>query len=207
MKLACLFEEGLINDGRVFYCPANLNPDYMYDSYINSPWGNTWGTPHQVYNLTANPVKNDWIRTGYSYYPIDGFFNGLTTPCPPSYVPYISNVRGSNVPKYTARKYVQLSEQYPYLTDLIWRRADLSHKTGIDLSTNVPIGAGINALFKDGHVIYVKDQPVKVRNKTQTFFNNDYWTNWDRPPGMPPTDESDARYILFNLYKLIQIQP
>ena len=208
-RLACLFEKGMIKDARVFYCPGNPKsaPDYLYESYI-SPM--PWGTAHQVYNLTANPVKNDWIRTGYTYYPIDGFFDALTTPViqPSPYNPNPSTgnyntVQGKNVPRYTARRYDKLSRCYPYLTDVLEKRKDLSHKSGIDKATNHVTNAGINAVFKDGHVIYFKDQPVKVGAQTQKFFDNDYWTNWDRPASQPPSDEDDRRYILFNLFRMV----
>ncbi len=191
MRLACLFEKGLIKDARVFYCPGNPNPEYRYDSYINSPYGNAWGTPHQVYNLNANPAKNDWIRTGYAYYPIDETLK-------PTFP-----IQTIKVPKYTARKYDKLARNYPYLTDVLWKRKDLSHKSGIDLSTNVPTNAGVNALFRDGHVIYFKDQPIDVDGETQRFFDNTYWSLWDPRGGGNIPEDLDVRYILYPLYKTI----
>jgi hypothetical protein len=205
MRLACLYAGGYINDASKFYCPANLNPAYEYNSYTNSQWGSEWGTPHQLYSL--NSGGNDWIRTGYSYYPIDGFFDGLTYPVQVLYAPYINTSQGISKPKYTARKYANLSGQCPYLADLILQRTLLSHKAGIEMPAKMPIGAGINALFKDGHVIYVKDQPVKFKRETQTFFNNYFWAIWDPPPPPREVQISDNGYILFNLFKLIQIQP
>jgi hypothetical protein len=165
-----------------------MGKENRYDSYVKSPYGNAWGLPHQDYNLLANPAKNDWIRSGYAYYPKDETLN-------------LWDDQGSTlVPRYTARKFDKLSRIFPYVTDNIWTRKDLSHKTGYtETATGKTVtGAGINALFKDGHVLYVADHPVKIQGQQGRFFDNIYWTTWEREN--PP----DARYIHYNLYKLIQ---
>jgi hypothetical protein len=195
MRLACLYAGGYINDARVFYCPAgSISKDRRYESYTQSPYGTTWGLPHQDYNLKANPAKNDWIRVGYGYYPIDETLKPT------------DDVEGTWVPKYTARKFDKLSQTAPYMTDDIWGRVSLSHKTGyIETASKITVtGAGINALFKDGHVVYQKDEPVKVWGKQETFFDNVFWNTFDPPSGAPPPAAVDARYIFYNLYKLIQ---
>jgi len=195
MKLACFYAGKFIKDAKVFYCPSNVESDYRYDSYINSPYSKEWGTPHQVYNTSASN-KNDWIRTGYAYYPIDSTLKGASG---------MVNSGGTSVPKYTARRYEKLSSNMPYLTDVLWKRATLSHKSGINKGTNRVKNAGINALFKDGHVIYAKDQPVSigVAAKQQMLFYNDIWNTWDPPSGRVIPDDVDIRYLLYNIYKLI----
>ena len=70
MKLACLYEAGIINDPSIFYCPANQNDMFRYESYCDSTTGSKkWGEQYQRYNYTSH--NNPWIRIGYTYYPID----------------------------------------------------------------------------------------------------------------------------------------
>ena len=66
MKVACLYEEGYISEPKVFYCPSNKNPLYRFESY-NDP--KPWGTLPQKSNAENN--RNQWVRMGYTYYPID----------------------------------------------------------------------------------------------------------------------------------------
>jgi len=191
MKMACLYVRHYIQDPKVFYCASNKNPQFVYKSYT-SP-GN-WGTLPQNYNGTGN----QWVRVGYAYYPID--------PSAPT-----TSVHGQNVPQYTARRFSQLSKNAPYMTDVIWKRSDIAHKSGItSTATAITLqNAGINALFKDGHVVFVKDQPVTFTanrvTKTQTLFDNDYWTTWNPPPGdVDPPSDADARYIFYPIYNMIK---
>jgi prepilin-type N-terminal cleavage/methylation domain-containing protein len=114
MKMACLFERNYVGDGKVFYCPSNTSPSYMYKSYTKPLAPNTssrWGTLPQVFNTTLNP-PNQWVRIGYSYYPIDETLKGA------GMVP-LGNVL---VPRYTARRYSQLSRSSPYATDRLQLR-------------------------------------------------------------------------------------
>lgn len=192
MKLACLYVGRYAGDGKMFYCPSNRDPQYRYDSYVKPMAPNTsnkWGTLPQAYNAG----KNQWVRVGYAYYPIDET-SGM--------VP----VGGTLVPKYTARRFDKVSRSSPYLTDVLWTRKDISHKTGIDEATNHVKGAGINALFKDGHVAYVNDQTVSVgrAGKQQKLFDNDYWTAWDPPGKAAKPDDLDARFLFYNIYKMIK---
>jgi prepilin-type N-terminal cleavage/methylation domain-containing protein len=197
MKLACLFARGYIGDAKVFYCPSNSDPQYRYGSYVKPMApniSNEWGTLPQVFNTG----KNQWVRAGYAYYPIDKSIKN-----PPLMVP----VGDVLVPKYTARRFSLVSQKNPYVTDVIWTRNDISHKSGIDTGRNTVKNAGINALFKDGHVTYVKDHEVsfgKTAGKHQKLFDNDYWTVWDPPGEVPPPDDVDARYIFYNTYMMIE---
>jgi prepilin-type N-terminal cleavage/methylation domain-containing protein len=203
MRLACLYARGQIKDAKILYCPAgSADPERRYDSYTKSKWGNDWGTPHQAYNI--DEAKNDWIRTGYGYYPIDTFFDALAgDTISVSLAPYIMTDNSMNAPKYTARKFSKLSRCFPYVSDDIFKRKNLAHKSGINLATNVPRDAGINCLFKDGHVIFAKDGPIKIKNKEVRLFDNDYWSNYDPPRDSPIEANMKARFIFFNVYRFI----
>jgi len=205
MRLACLYARGQIKDGKVFYCPAgNIDAGYRYDSYIKSQWGNDWGIPHQESTLPPKS-SNEWIRSGYGYYPIDTFYDALSEPLFPPYNPdNVSTVQGTNAPKNTATKFSNLSRCYPYVSDTIWYRRTLAHKSGINLKTNIPVNAGINCLFKDGHVIFAKDGPIKIGTTMARLFDNKYWNNFDRPGTEPPLEKTvRAQYMFFNVYRFI----
>ena len=197
MKLACLYAGGYTGDGKMFYCPSSRDPQYRYDSYVKPMAPNTstkWGTLPQAYNAG----KNQWVRVGYAYYPVDETLIRSASGMVP--------VGGTLVPKYTARRFDEVSRKCPYLTDVLWTRDDISHKTGIDKATNHVKGAGINALFKDGHVSFVKDQAVSVgrAGEQQKLFDNDYWTAWDPPGGAAKADDLDARFLFYNIYMMIK---
>jgi prepilin-type N-terminal cleavage/methylation domain-containing protein len=202
MKLACLFERNYIGDGKIFYCPSNTSPSYMYKSYVRPLAPNTsgrWGTLPQVYNTTLNP-PNQWVRIGYSYYPVDETLKGASG---------MTNVGGVLVPKYTARRYSQLSRNNPYATDRLALRKDVTHKSGIDRSNNHLSNPAINALFKDGHVRLVKDEAVvynyqRITNVKGKIFDNEYWDKWDPAGGEAVPDDIDARYLFYNIYSMIK---
>jgi prepilin-type N-terminal cleavage/methylation domain-containing protein len=193
MRLACLYARGYAGDGKMFYCPSNTTPSYQYKSYTKP---GKWGTLPQHYN-----TLNNWVRIGYTYYPIDE-----TVPLVPD------KYLGLNVPQYTGRYFNRISKNAPYVTDGIWSKDSLSHKSGIETVNGVKMvkNGGINSLFKDGHVRFVKDEPVTYifgaggrggggTTKTGTVFNNDYWTfAWD------DLDSKDSRVLFYNLFKMIK---
>ena len=45
-------------------------------------------------------------------------------------------INGINVPKYTARRFGQLSRNKPYVTDGLWNKENISHKSGIEKANN-----------------------------------------------------------------------
>jgi hypothetical protein len=143
------------------------------------------------------------LRVGYEYYPIDETLAGNTGLEPVDYA-------GTLVPKYTAKRYSQLSRNSPFAADRIWSRSGMSHKSGIEKSTLRIINGGINTVFKDGHVRFVKDEPVSykfmvVDPLTQgTLFNNKYWDTWDPSDQPKPGDDDDSRLIMYNIYRLIK---
>jgi prepilin-type N-terminal cleavage/methylation domain-containing protein len=196
MKLACLYARRYIGDAKLFYCPSNRDLNFRYESYVKPIAPNTssgWGTLPQAYNVG----KNQWVRVGYAYYPIDETLRGSSG---------MVFVGDTPVPKYTARRFTLLSRKMPYATDVIWTRNDISHKSGINSGTNQVKNAGINALFKDGHVMFVKDQTVSDSwtGTKPKLFDNDYWNIWDPPGGGAVPDEVDARYLFYNIYRMIE---
>jgi prepilin-type N-terminal cleavage/methylation domain-containing protein len=207
MRLGCLHAKGQIKDGKIFYCPAgSLSAERRYETYINSQWGQAWGIPHQKYCLESSS-GNDWIKTGYGYYPIDEFFDGFSYPVSLKYANFITTDQGMSAPKlsYMVTKFSKLTRLAPYATDDIWYRKNLSHKSKIDLGTNIVTNAGINALFKDGHVFFVKDRPIRYKDENQRLFDNFFWGNFDRPASQPALEKTvKGQYIFFNIYRLIE---
>ena len=143
MKLGCLYAAGIVTDARIFYCPANITKTvemqaYQYESYVNPAFPNTsyeWGTLPQKFN--ADNGMNQWVRIGYTYFPVDS-----TAP---------TETNGDLwAPQYTARRFDKLDPNIPYLADFLWYRRSISHKT--------ENGYSVNALFKDGHIVYCKDR-------------------------------------------------
>jgi prepilin-type processing-associated H-X9-DG protein len=111
-----------------------------------------------------------------------------------------------DVPLYTAKRYSQLDKNAPYATDYLWwSQSSMVHKSGVTPNDRI-INGGINALFKDGHVRFVRDEQVTYKYSrsvlTGTVFNNRYWDELIDPPGGAPTD--DARVIFYFIYQLIK---
>lgn len=197
MRLACLYVRHYVADPKIFYCPSNRDPTYMYKSYVNP---GRWGDLPQHYNDTQ--TQNQWVRLGYDYYPIDETQKGEAGLVP-------DNFAGTMVQQYTSRRYSQLSRSSPFCSDRIWSRESISHKSGIDKALHIQNG-GINAVFKDGHVRFVKDEPVSYQFlygdpiKQGTVFNNEYWDTWDPANGPKPTEDDDCRLIYYGIYNLIK---
>jgi hypothetical protein len=154
MRLACLYEAGLITEPKMFYCPANRIPLYMYESYNDPP---PWGRLPQKFNTG----QNQWVRVGYEYYPTDPNGEKNTT----------------GIPVYTAKKLSNLDSRIPYLTDMIRHKSEIPH--------NIQDTLGVNALFKDGHVVYCDDQAV---------FDDPIWDRYASAPW---------REYYYTIFKLI----
>jgi len=170
LRLACLYEAGLVTDPSIFYCPANRIPLYMYESYIIDVFGRTveWGK--RPLNLLINEDHNQWVRVGYFYYP--------TNPNDPK------NYAGAPYDGghfLVADRMDELDPNIPYLIDVIRHRYSLSH--------NIRDNPGVNALFKDGHVVYCDDQSV---------FDEDYWDVWDKKTDSQKL-EGGFYYTIFKL--------
>jgi type II secretory pathway pseudopilin PulG len=175
MKLGCLYAEGIVTDARIFYCPANTELQYQYDSYVNPYPPNTsyeWGTLPQKFN--ADTQMNQWVRTGYTYFPVDSsmyrFYDGAR-----------------EAPMATARRYYKLDPAIPYLTDVLWYRSQISHKTENGYATN--------AAFKDGHVVYCKDRRFFSYDRNDDPMQ--LWYGWDNR-------RMRSNYFYYNFLKKIQ---
>lgn len=184
MRLGCLFARGTIKDARVFYCPSNREKDYVYESYVDPYPPNTsnqWGTLPQRNDMEKTSGEiNWWVRTGLTYYPVD-----------------LSVKRDKNderTPQWTARKYDNMDARIPFLADRIWNTTanegmeNLSHRQGKMY--------GLNATFKDGHVVFVKGLKTKGDKGP---FDEDIWTEFSRMP------TSDAyRKFYYMIFTAIQ---
>jgi len=200
MRLACLFAAKLIQDGKIFYCPGNTNALRRYDSYIDQDPAhggpsNEWGRPHQIFNTKNN--RNDWIRSGYDYYPIDRSIKRAP--------PYTGMERISNfyAPKVTCRKFSNLSKQAPYLTDIIVDPTAVAHKAGLQKVNGAERarGAGVNGLFSDNSVKFVRDTTCNsnfssASNDRETLFDN---AIWPYAPGINE-DRTEVKYSVFYYY-------
>jgi len=188
MRLGCLYRSGIITNARNFYCPAELDINYRYESYINPAPPNTsyeWGTLPQQINAGS---INQWVRTEYIYYPID---NHLTKD-------------DFGTPMWTARRFSSMEANMPFMTDRIWNapnydgREKLSHK-----EENI---YAFNAVFKDGHVVFVKG---KKTNGDNGIFDEQIWNGfangwWDCGSGNCITGDS-YRFFYYTIFK--QVQP
>jgi prepilin-type N-terminal cleavage/methylation domain-containing protein len=132
MKLAVLYESDYISDPRIFYCPSNIDPWLKYESY-NHP--GPWGTLPQVYNDENG--SNQWVRMGYTYFPID---------------PRGKKDIDTGAPSETAKHMDRLDPYVPYMVDIINHLDVISHTRQSH--------AAVNALYKDGHVTLCNDSIV-----------------------------------------------
>jgi hypothetical protein len=203
MRLGCLYASGIITNARIFYCPANVDAAYRYESYIDPALPNTsyeWGTLPQKINNNPS-LYNQWVRTGYTYYPIDNHI--------------IKDDFGT--PMWTARRFSSMEANMPFMTDRIWNSTknpemgsglflsgmyELSHNDGKVLA--------FNAVFKDGHVVFVKGKRVKTSTIVHGLsvfhdvFDEDLWNSlaggtWDA--GGP---NENYRYFFYTLFKLVR---
>ena len=194
LRLAYLFERKYIADPRVFYCPGTPTLQYRYESY-NDP--SPWGTLPQKFNDLPDEkgnTRNQWVRSGYTYYPTDPTSeknsNWLISISPLIYAP-----------KEATERFDHLDATMPYMTDSIHSRGGLSHKSKIDKATNKVTNAGINALFKDGHVVFANDSAI---------FSDNIWDAWD-PVASGSGDDvsrtigpSDYPLFYYKIYRMIQ---
>lgn len=154
LRFACLFKTGLITEPKLFYCPASEYSWFRYGSYIDPP---PWGTLPQNYNSSPGGPGNQWVRMSYAYFPTD----------------YTTKLRtdmqtGFKYREPNCARFDRLDGTLPYATDVIWTRNSLSHKSGIRMVSNkvVVLDPGLNALFKDGHIVYCTDPNLFADNRT-----------------------------------------
>lgn len=145
MRLACLYEAGAAPDAAVFYCPSNMEATYQYKTYRDW-WLNLWQNKSLPIPELPPGSGNSWIRIGYCYYPIQCKTYFDPGECENHGPPMWSAEMGTIVQYYTPQKMRDVHMSVPYLVDRIWSKNSMSHKIGDEW--------GVNALFKDGHVVY-----------------------------------------------------
>jgi hypothetical protein len=207
MRLGCLYASGIITNAKIFYCPANVDAWYRYQDYIDPLPPNTsyeWGTlPQKINNPSNNPPDNSWVRTGYIYYPIDDHIT--------------KDEYGS--PMWTARRFSSMEASMPFMTDRIWNTTknpeagtNLFVSGMYDLSHNDGKVLAFNAVFKDGHVVFVKGKRVKTSTVVHGLsvyhdvFDEDLWNGfpggtWD---GSFDGASGNYRYFFYTIFKLVQ---
>jgi prepilin-type N-terminal cleavage/methylation domain-containing protein len=211
IRIACLFAAKLIPDAKIFYCPSNRAENRRYDSYISSAFGNAWGTPHQTYSLThpsSDGKVNDWIRSGYDYYPIDRDRKtseafSLST---------WKRIADARAPRITCRKFSKLSTSSPYLSDVICLddnsnaggKSQVVHRSGLKKTSSgdILVSAGINCLFSDNHVKFITDRQVVNhvnQNKIEKLFDNSVWNTFNTRK-----TEDEGEYLMYNIYTMIK---
>ena len=139
LNLAYLFETGIIENGRIFYCPsgdktgdrnataAHLKPR-TYDRYT---------APGYPYPTIRADDPDTRVRLGYMYYPQSKILNDPR------------NIRGLGKIAFpnTAEKLTQLDAKYTISTDIVYQKRFLPHRTSKEPN-------GLNAVFGDGHVTF-----------------------------------------------------
>ena len=168
-----------IPDGKIFYCPANLNGDdfsyAFYSAKAQWPCGIDLGA-------TPAPSNPNWVRSGYSYYPQSKVTQQVTTAVGLKQVPYWPVATGTDVivPPF---KQSSVDQKSSVVVDVIYNSlSGISHK----LMSNPQ---GLNALFGDGHVQWqgVKAEPAP--------FNPTLWSAISSG-----SDGLDLRYV-FSLFQ------
>jgi len=128
LHLGCLYDAGLLSDGRTFYCPVAEGATDEYLIYSNPA---PWGTLPQVYNSV---VGNQWVRTreGYLYWPQS---TTILTSAP----------TGEMWPNYE-QGYPTSATAVTYL--------DQTRAVVADIVFHQEERGKVNALFWDGSVVY-----------------------------------------------------
>lgn len=160
--LGCLWSTKIISAGKSFYCPSNKKGNtYSYDFYtIKDSW---------PYGADLNAGDNNYLRSGYSYFPQAKELEAKTTVIPngigPKYLPKLNDTWDRGQSLLVPYKQSQLDPSKSVVVDLVQSGTDsLSHR-----SHGGP--AGLNACFTDGHVVW-----QGVRQNPQAF-NEQAWKN------------------------------
>lgn len=63
VNLGRVWKAGLVSNGHIFYCPANTQPIFSYEGYVDPVTG-AWPTPNKNFNSDGK-----YVRTGYQFNP------------------------------------------------------------------------------------------------------------------------------------------
>jgi prepilin-type N-terminal cleavage/methylation domain-containing protein/prepilin-type processing-associated H-X9-DG protein len=146
-NLGSLWENGVLADGKIYYCPANLTSDLTYDYYSQKgTW--PWGVDPAV---ASNP---GYVRAGYSYYPQSRATQNVNTMAfGPKKVPFWPSYTTSPQPNKNwvcvpPFKQTEIDQTKSMVVDVIYSSLEsISHKSGNTV-------LGLNAGFGDGHVAW-----------------------------------------------------
>ena len=155
IRWAKLYEADFMEMPEIFYCPGNRLDSHKFESYSNPA---PWGTLPQIYNTETN--SNQWVRIGYTYYPI-------------ARNPVMSDV--IYAPAEKPQKFSNLHPALPYATDILWGRQNLSHQRMQDpdkTDYNEASRYSVNALYADAHVSNCRDPEVFKHNVWDRFTEN-----------------------------------
>jgi len=154
MRWAYLYELNYIETPEIFYCPGNRLGWAIYENYTKpTPWGTL---PQDI-----NAGGNQWVRIGYTYFPLD---------------------RTARSGLNEATKYAQLNPNLPYAADLIQSRTNISHQRRSGRESNAFQESNrysLNALYSDGHVANCNDPDVFRHSVWDNFvypYNDQYYT-------------------------------
>ena len=155
LRWAKLYEAGFIDVPEIFYCPGNRLDGYKYESYTDPT---AWGTLPQQYNIADKygDSHNQWVRIGYTYYPI-------------ARKPVIDST--TNAPSNPPKKFIELNQSLPYATDVLHGRENVSHQRqqSTDEAFHASNNYSVNALYADAHVSNCKDPEVFKNNVWDRF--------------------------------------
>ena len=160
-NLGSLWKNNVLVDGKIYYCPADLNNDLFtyayYSQKTNWPWV---GDPAAI-----NP---DYVRAGYTYYPQSRNARNDMTAIGLKSMPFWPDPSTSPEPFRSwicvpPFKQTAIDQTKSMVVDVLFKGfSSLSHKSGNTV-------LGINAGFGDGHVAW---QGFKV---VTDGFNLDVW--------------------------------
>ncbi len=171
LRWAKLYAGDFMDEPEIFYCPGNRLDTYKYESYIKPT---EWGTVPQDYNVNT---ANEWVRIGYTYYPI-ARNPVLTAGTWIAYAPPAEDLKFNN-----------LSTSLPYATDLLWGRPNIAHQRmqSSDPAYKESNNYTLNALYADAHVGSSKDPEV---------FKPEIWTRFG---GSTPEIYAEGCFTIFKL--------
>jgi len=140
IHMGCLYAQGLIDNAKVFYCPAAEGWEEEYHMNVNPP----------TYKWGERPFESNFCKAikGYSYWPM-------------SKTIYKTSAELNAIHPSTARPNYSLG--YPR-TPTIQSDLNQGKALAVDYAFHFVKGTGwnLNALFPDGHVLFQK-QPTNAQ--------------------------------------------
>jgi type II secretory pathway pseudopilin PulG len=176
-NLGSLWKNGVLVDGKIFYCPGNLGNFLTYDYFSQKgPW--PWGVD------PAGASNPGYVRSGYSYFPQSRATQNVNTmalgkkqvPFWPSYTTSPEPFKAwICVPPF---KQTEIDQTKSMVVDVIYSSLEsISHKSGNTV-------LGLNAGFGDGHVAW---QGV---NQNKDGFDANAWV------AIASASEADFRFVM-----------